>query len=99
MGDLALQHKDHMEYYDGGFLTSTNFIVETVEDVYLNNLYAMSWFYDGIYPFNSYKEEMDSYLYEEMFLKKCDDEVDALELYIATYLISSNCTFSFTLYA
>ena len=86
MGDLAVGHKDHMKYYDGGFLTSTNFRVETVEDVYFNNLYAMSWFYDGIYPFDTYEEQMDSYLYEETFLKTRDDEVDDIE---ALYCSSS----------
>ena len=79
MGDFSLWNMDHMEYYDGGFVTTTNFRVETVDNVYSNNLYALSWFYDGIYPFDSYEEQMDSYLYEETFLKMRDDEADDLE--------------------
>jgi hypothetical protein len=50
---------------------------ETVQDVYLNNLYALSWFYDEYYPFNTYEFEKDSYLYVQSFLKQRDDEADA----------------------
>jgi hypothetical protein len=55
IGQLALLHKEHMEYFSLGYIINKNFIFETVQDVYSNNFYALSWFYEGIYPFNSYE--------------------------------------------
>jgi hypothetical protein len=75
---LALQHKDHMEYYSLGFLTNGSFMLEIVDDVYTNNLYALSWFYDGFYLFDSYKLEKDLYFYNIAILREIEDEVDAL---------------------
>jgi hypothetical protein len=42
IGDLSLRHKEHMEYYKLGLLTIQNFKPETVDDVYVSNLYAFS---------------------------------------------------------
>jgi hypothetical protein len=39
-----------MEYFLLGCFSTENFIPETVEDVYLNNVYSISWFYNGVYP-------------------------------------------------
>jgi hypothetical protein len=63
-GDLALRHKEYMEYYKLGLLTTQNFKPETVDDVYVSNLYAISWFYGGVYPFDSYEAAKDSYFYD-----------------------------------
>jgi hypothetical protein len=50
---------------------------ETVHDVYLSNLYSMSWFYYGVYPFDSYEDDKDLYLYEEAYRKMLEDEADS----------------------
>jgi hypothetical protein len=76
-GGVALLHKKHMQYFYLGYVTSKNFLPETVQDVYINNLYALSWFYDRHYPFDTYESEKDSYLYVQSFLKQRDDKADA----------------------
>jgi hypothetical protein len=53
-----------------------NFMPQTIDDVYINNLYALSWFYDGCYPFDSYEDENDTYLYTQAILKHLEEEVD-----------------------
>jgi hypothetical protein len=75
-GHLALLHKEHMEYYSLGLMCNQNFMPETVDDVYINNLYALSWFSDGCYPFDSYEDEKDTYLYTQAILKHLEEEVD-----------------------
>ena len=59
-----------MEYYYLRYVTEDHFMSHTIEDVYTNNLYALSWFYEGPYAFNTYKADRDSYLYFQMFLKQ-----------------------------
>jgi hypothetical protein len=76
IGDLSLRHKEHMQYFLLGLLSRENFMRETVDDVYMSNIYAMSWFYNGAYPFDSYEADKDSYLYEQAFSKMIEDEVD-----------------------
>jgi len=41
-----------------------DFMPETVEDVYSNNLYCMSWFYNGVFPFDIWEEDYDNWLCE-----------------------------------
>jgi hypothetical protein len=54
-----------------------DFLPDTLDDVYFRHLYAMSWFYDGVYPFDSFELEKDYYLYEVAYQKMIEDEVDA----------------------
>jgi hypothetical protein len=77
-GHLALLHKEHMEYLTLGLLSTENFMPETVEDVYKSNLYAMSWFYGAVYPFDSYEAEKELHLYEEAVRKQLEDDANAL---------------------
>jgi hypothetical protein len=79
MGELALRHREHMEYYERGLITSQNFVKEIVHEVYVNNLYALSWFYKGVYPFDSYETDRDSYLYELSCEQKLEEEFEPFE--------------------
>jgi hypothetical protein len=76
MGELALCHKEHMQYYLLGLLSTQNLMPETTEDVCISNIYALSWFYNGPYPFDSYEAERDSYFHEQGYLKMIENDVD-----------------------
>ena len=67
--DLVFRHRDHMEAYNIGLLKTKNFIPESVSDVYIMNLYTMSWFYNDVYPFDSYEAGREPYLYDEVLLR------------------------------
>jgi alpha-N-acetylglucosamine transferase len=67
--ELAILHKEHMECFLLGIFTDETFLPDIVHDVYLKHMYAMSWFYDGIYSFDSYKSEKDSYLCDQVYQK------------------------------
>jgi hypothetical protein len=69
-------YKQHMEYFSLGYLNNQNFMRETIEDVYSSNCYALSWLYDSVYPFDSYKAEKDSYLYNEAVLQDMENKAD-----------------------
>lgn len=36
-----------------------DFMPETVDDIYSNHLYCISWFYGGIFPFDSWEVSYD----------------------------------------
>jgi hypothetical protein len=73
---LALLHKEHMEYFFHGLFTTEDFMPKTVQDVYYSNVYALSWFYDDVYPFDSYEFQKDSFLFQLCFEKMIEDAVD-----------------------
>ena len=64
---LALLHRQHMYYVESGLLNEHNFFPETMEDVYNMNLYSMSWFYEGCYPFDTWEDNYDHWLYDQVF--------------------------------
>lgn len=41
---VALLHRNHMYFCHSGLVATKNFMPETVDDVYYNNAYCMSWF-------------------------------------------------------
>ena len=63
---LAFLHSEHMYFYERGLLNNTDFMPETVDDVYNKNMYSLSWFYDGGYPFDTWEENYDQWLYEQV---------------------------------
>jgi hypothetical protein len=65
---LDLLHLNHMYLYDHGIVATEDFMPETVGEVYNKNLYCMSWFYDGCYPFDSWEENYENWLAEQAFL-------------------------------
>ena len=67
--DLVFRHLDHIEQYNIGLMKTQNFILESVNDIYIMNLYTMSWFYNDVYPFDSYEADRDSYLYDSVLLR------------------------------
>jgi hypothetical protein len=77
IGELAILHEEHMEYFLLGLISTENFLPETVEEVYFGNLYALSWFYDGVYLFDSYKLDMELYLNEKVYERMIEAKVDA----------------------
>jgi hypothetical protein len=69
LGELTLRHLEHMEYFILGFYSNQKFVQEAVHDIYISNVYAMSWFYNGAYPFDSYEADIECYLYEQAYLE------------------------------
>jgi hypothetical protein len=63
---LALLHKEHMEYFFHGLFTTGDY----------SNVYALSWFYDDVYPFDSYEFQKDSFLFQLCFEKMIEDVVN-----------------------
>ena len=64
---LALLHSEHMYFFERGLLNMQDFLPETMEDAYNKNLYSMSWFYKGCYPFDNWKDNYDHWLYDQVF--------------------------------
>jgi hypothetical protein len=66
-----------MYFVESGLLNEHDFLPETMEDVYNTNLYSMSWFYEGCYPFDTWEDNYDHWLYDQVFLamKRGDDLV------------------------
>lgn len=60
------QYTEHMLWSELGFVPDTDFMPETVEDVYSSHLYCMSWFYCGSCPFDSFEAEYEDYLREQV---------------------------------
>jgi len=44
-----------------------DFWPKTTLDVYSSNLYCLSWFYDGAFPYDTWEEEYDNNLCEQAF--------------------------------
>jgi hypothetical protein len=65
---LAVLHMEHMYLYDHGFFDTEDFMPESADDVYNNNVYSMSWFYHGCFPFDSWEENYENWLYDEVYL-------------------------------
>lgn len=63
---LALLHVEHMYLYECGLVRTEDFIPETVEDVYNKNMYNLSWFYEGYYPFDQWEENYEQWLYDQV---------------------------------
>jgi len=64
--DMVCHYTEHMLLYGLGFMPAHDFLPETLNDVYSGQLYCMSWFYIGIYPFDSWELEYDDYLRGEV---------------------------------
>jgi hypothetical protein len=54
---LALLHAEETEYFEPRMLP------DTVDDAYYRNMYTISWFYDGHYPFDTWEDNYDQWLY------------------------------------
>jgi len=64
---LVFQCAEHMSWYEMGFVRTKDFTPETVEDVYNNNVYCMSWFYSGALPFDTFELQYENWLAEQVF--------------------------------
>jgi hypothetical protein len=74
---LVLLHRQHMYFFESWLHHTQNFLPETMEDVYNKNLYSMSWFYEGCYPFDTWEDNYDHWLYDQVFfaMRHADDVV------------------------
>jgi len=64
---LVNLHLERLDWYDSGFVSTMDFIPETADEVYHSNMYCLSWFYDGVYPFECSDKEYENELAEEVF--------------------------------
>ena len=89
---LALLHRVHMCFVESGLLNEHDFLPETMEDVYNANRYSMSWFYEGCYPFDTWEDNYDHWLYDQVFLAmtRADDLVPSWRHGTATLSSSSS---------
>ena len=71
---LALLHSEHMFFYEHGLLCNEDFMTESVDDVYHKNMYSMSWFYEGCYPFDTWEDNYEHWLYDQVLLAMIDGE-------------------------
>lgn len=63
---MVRQYSEYMRWYELGFVPTQYFLPESVEDVYADHMYSMSWFYGGFYTFDSWEEGYDDYLRQEV---------------------------------
>ena len=73
-GNLAISHAENLRLYEQGLVTKVSIDLAGVEDVYASNLYALSIFYDGEYPFDRYEEELEEWLYKKSFEARLEAE-------------------------
>ena len=64
---LALLYGELMYFYERGLLHTEDFMPETVDDVYNKNMYNLSWFYEGCYPFDTWEENYEQWLYDQVY--------------------------------
>lgn len=64
--DLVFRYSEHMLYYEFGLMESKNFETNSIDDVYNQNMYCMSWFYNGCYPFDQWEANYENWLYEQV---------------------------------
>jgi len=61
---IVLQYTEHMYYFERGIIGGIDFLSNNVDDEYNQNMYCMSWFYGGCYPYDQWEENYDNWLYE-----------------------------------
>jgi hypothetical protein len=71
---LAFLHLDYMFYYNQGFVSTKAFWPQTADDVYNENLFAISWFYEGCCEFNMWEASYEASLYDEAELQRAEEE-------------------------
>ena len=64
-GKLAISHAENLRLYQQGLVTKVSIDIAGVDDVHASNLYALSIFYNGEYPFDRYEEELEEWLYKK----------------------------------
>lgn len=70
---LTFVHANHMLHLD--CYCHEYVFPDNVDDLYSDNLYAISWFYHGCYDFDTWEAGYDAWLYEEAFR----DQITATE--------------------
>lgn len=76
-------HNDHMYYYNWGCFLTKDFQPKTINDVYNNNLYSISWFYHGCYKFDTFEVAYESSLYKETQDHRMNEEsLEYLEKFV-----------------
>jgi len=56
-----------MAWWVLGFVPLNNFMLEGLVDEYINNLYCLSWCYNGVILFENWEEEYEQWLCEQVF--------------------------------
>lgn len=64
---LAVLHAEQPYNFERGLLP------ETVDDDYYNNMYCISWFYEGHYPFDTWEENYDQWLYDQILFEMLEE--------------------------
>lgn len=59
---LAILHAEQPYNFEHALLS------ESVDDEYYSNMYCMSWFYSGHYPYDTSEENYDQWLYDQVCL-------------------------------
>jgi len=65
--ELVFHHVEPMSWFELGFVQTLDFWLEITLDVYSNNLYCLSWFYNGAFPYDTWEEKYDNSLCEQVF--------------------------------
>ena len=74
--ELAFLHKEHMQLVSEGLICGSQFWPNTIDEVYNKNMYGISCFYFGDYPFDKWEEDYECYLYMLACRAKTDEELD-----------------------
>lgn len=70
---LVLKHLEQMYLLERGLLKTDACILETEGDFYYKNMYTISWFYEGCYPFENWEENYEQWLYERVCIAMTEE--------------------------
>lgn len=62
--DLLFRYVEHFTWWELGFVPLSDFRAQGFVDEYHENLYCMSWFYDGLFPFENWECAYEEWLGE-----------------------------------
>lgn len=70
--NLVELYMEYMYYVELRLIGDKDFVSSSCSDVYDQNMYCMSWFYDGGYPFDQWELNYEDWLYERVFSTMSD---------------------------
>jgi len=72
--EQTIEHTNRMLHMGCASGCDEYFLPDNVEDLYSENVYAMSWFYHGCYDFDAWEVGFDDWLCGEAFRDRATDE-------------------------
>lgn len=88
--DLVFHYVQYMQWYKEGSVQTLDFMLETIDDVYNNHLYYISWFYEGALPFDSFEIQYENWLAEQVMEALDEDQASGPPNFTLNTLVKMN---------